>query len=72
MKTYNGWTNQATWKIAVRLEQTENPERTEEIESIQESFEDAKDEHRSENAFLISEAIQYFIDDVNWDELRNV
>ena len=58
---YNGWTNQATWKVAVRCDSLDS------VNLYKETLESVD----IDNDDLINEAVKYFYDDVNWHELEN-
>ncbi len=58
-KTYNGWTNRATWLISVWF----NPESANDVESAKAYFDETLDG--------LPDFLRDFVDaDINWDELR--
>ena len=61
-KKYNGWTNQATWKVAVRCNYLRD------VLSIKEYLEEVDIEGADG---LYNEVARFFYDDVNWYELEN-
>ncbi len=68
-KKYNGWTNQATWKVAVRCNYLRD------VLSIKEYLEEldiAEPPFYIEGVDgFINEVVRFFYDDVNWYELEN-
>ena len=59
-RTYNGWTNRATWLINVWFE----PESKADVQSARKTLEDAIDQ--------LPDFLRDFIDtDVNWEELES-
>ena len=59
---YNGWTNEATWKVAVRCDYLRD------VLFIKEYLEDLDIE---DGVGLIKEVVNDFYRDVNWYELEN-
>ena len=58
-KTYNGWTNRATWLVSVWF----NPESKSDVQFARETLEAAIDD--------VPDFLKDFIDtDINWDELE--
>ena len=59
-RTYNGWTNRATWLINVWF----NPESKSDVQYAREQFEEAVDS--------LPDFLRDFIDDdINWNELES-
>ncbi len=59
-RTYNGWTNRATWLVNVWF----NPESKEDVQFAKEQIEEAHDN--------CPDFLRDFIDmDINWDELES-
>ena len=67
-KKYNGWTNQATWKVAVRCNSLADVMFQKEI---LESEDLANFGFSNYEDSFIHEVIKYFYQDVNWNELEN-
>lgn len=65
---YNGFSNIQTWDINKRLSQTNGIARIIEIDTIKNDLENAR---RQWNKPFISLAIEHFINQVDWNELKN-
>lgn len=74
-KTYNGWSNYATWRVNLELfdgfDPCGNPMTAEGAEQWAEDFIDMMLERNSEGTTILRGWVDSFLQDVNWQEIAD-